>query len=55
MGSPQQPTAEQYEQLEKAGKLAENNTPPTLIVEDSRATLKLRLPRQAVSLVQLTF
>jgi xylan 1,4-beta-xylosidase len=55
IGSPQQPSPEQYGQLEKAGMLAENTTPPTVSVKDSRATLKLRLPRQAVSLVQLTF
>ena len=55
MGSPQQPTAEQYEQLEKAGQLAETKTPATVTLKDSDAILKLRLPRQAVSLVQLTW
>ena len=55
IGSPQQPTSEQYEQLEKSGQLAENQTQPSLAIKDSQAVLKMRLPRQAVSLVQLTW
>ena len=50
MGSPQSPTAQQYSELEKAGKLAalpDENLP----VENGKATLRFKLPRQAVSLV----
>ena len=53
-GSPQQPTAEQYDQLEKAGRLAElpaRQSP----VQKGETVLKLILPRQAVSLVQLSW
>lgn len=50
MGSPQQPTTEQYAKLEQAGKLAELNSPAF----DGK-TLRIELPRQAVSLVVLRF
>jgi xylan 1,4-beta-xylosidase len=53
MGSPKQPTAEQYMQLEKAGHLALLEEPEALRVEDAKATLRFKLPRQAVSLVVL--
>jgi xylan 1,4-beta-xylosidase len=55
MGSPQNPTAEQYGLLEKAAQLTELSQPKTLSVTDSKTTLKLTLPRQAVSLLQLTW
>ncbi|MGZ9271237.1 MAG: GH39 family glycosyl hydrolase [Candidatus Binatia bacterium] len=55
MGSPQQPTPEQYEQLEKAGRLAELGASEKISVKDSVATVKLNLPRQGVSLVQLSW
>jgi xylan 1,4-beta-xylosidase len=55
MGSPQKPTAEQYTQLEKAGRLAELGERAAVRVEDSRALLRLNLPRQAVSLLVLTW
>jgi xylan 1,4-beta-xylosidase len=53
MGSPQQPTAEQYAALEKAGQLTELNAPETQRVENGRVVLHFLLPRQAVSLVVL--
>lgn len=52
MGSPEKPTPEQYAQLEKAGQLAELE-PTTVRIENSQATLKFPLPRQAVSLLVL--
>jgi xylan 1,4-beta-xylosidase len=55
MGSPQQPTAEQYAQLERAGQLAPVGALESVAVENGKATVKLRLPRQAVSLLQLTW
>jgi len=51
MGSPQQPTSEQYAQLEKAGQLAALDSPKTLQATDGRLTLTFNLPRQAVSLL----
>jgi xylan 1,4-beta-xylosidase len=53
MGSPQQPTPEQYAQLEKAGRLAALSAPETVRVENAKATVGFKLPRQAVSLLLL--
>ena len=53
MGSPQQPTSEQYAQLEKAGQLATMGATESVQVENGTATIRLQLPRQAVSLVVL--
>lgn len=52
-GSPQQPTPEQYAQLETAGQLAPLDPPQPLEVKDGKATLRFPLPRQAVSLLIL--
>ena len=54
MGSPQQPTPQQYAQLEKTGCLAEIVQKQTCRVEDNQVVLQLDLPRQAVSLLVLT-
>ena len=54
MGSPQQPTPEQYAQLEKAGQLALFKE-TSLQIENSSTTIAFTLPRQAVSLIQLTW
>jgi xylan 1,4-beta-xylosidase len=54
MGSPQQPTAEQYAQLEKAGQLTDLG-PRNIRVENNHATIRLTLPRQAVSLLKVTW
>lgn len=51
MGSPAQPTRPQYARLAKAGELGLMSGPGTIEVEDSRATLRFGLPRQAVSLL----
>jgi xylan 1,4-beta-xylosidase len=55
LGSPQQPTAEQYARLEKAGQLAALDSPKFIRVESGKATVKFGLPRQAVSLVEVTW
>ena len=55
LGSPQPPTPEQYAQLERAGQLAALDSPKPLRVENGRATVKFKLPRQAVSLLQLAW
>jgi xylan 1,4-beta-xylosidase len=51
MGAPQQPTTEQYAQLERAGQLAALGAPAAVRVDNSAATVKFNLPRQAVSLL----
>jgi xylan 1,4-beta-xylosidase len=53
MGSPLAPNADQYKELQAASLLARLAAPATLRVEKGQATLRLALPRQAVSLVQL--
>jgi xylan 1,4-beta-xylosidase len=51
MHSPAAPTPEQYSRLEKAGQLTQLGKIQTVRVESAKATLKLTLPRQAVSLL----
>lgn len=51
MGSPQQPTARQYAQLEKAGHLTEIDPGRSCRVENNGVLLQLDMPRQAVSLL----
>jgi xylan 1,4-beta-xylosidase len=55
MGRPQQPTPEQYAQLEKAGQLTEVAESIVVTDEGSTVLLNFQLPRQAVSLLQLTW
>jgi xylan 1,4-beta-xylosidase len=54
MGSPQQPTPEQYAALEAAGQLQELES-PSWIDTSKETKLDLHLPRQAVSLLQLSW
>jgi xylan 1,4-beta-xylosidase len=51
LGSPQPPSPAQYAQLERAGQLAMLGAPQPVPVQDGKTTLKLTLPRQAVSLL----
>jgi xylan 1,4-beta-xylosidase len=53
MGSPQNPTPEQYRALEAAGHLAALHAPKPVDIGDRRITLKVELPRQGVSLLEL--
>lgn len=53
MGLSAQPLPEEYERLEKAGQLATMGAPETVRVENGKATVRLKLPRQAVSLLVL--
>jgi xylan 1,4-beta-xylosidase len=56
LGSPTAPTRAQYAQLEAAAQLGQlENAPATLVAEQGTATLKFPLPRQAVSLLVLTW
>jgi len=53
MGSPPQPSAGQYSELEKEGRLPTLGAPEMMRVQNGVLTLKLNLPRQAVSLLVL--
>jgi xylan 1,4-beta-xylosidase len=55
LGAPQQPTPEQYRQLERAGQLQMLSSPEWLHTANGRVTLKFSLPRQGVSLLRLTW
>ena len=53
MGSPAELSETQQAELEKAGQLEELDSPHDLPIHAGEATVKLRLPRSAVSLLQL--
>jgi xylan 1,4-beta-xylosidase len=55
MGSPASPTAAQVAALQKASELAELGPASTLQTTDGTATVRMQLPRQAVSLLVLTY
>lgn len=55
IGSPQNPTPEQYKALENAGALKLFTSPFWTDTEDGMITLSLNLPRQGVSLFKLTW
>jgi xylan 1,4-beta-xylosidase len=55
MGSPQAPTKAQYRELERAGQLQQLEPSRHVKVEDGRVRLTFSLPRQAVSLVRMTW
>lgn len=55
MGSPQAPTPEQYEHLKAAGQLELLTSPEWLDVHDNKVTIGTNLPRQATSLMRLTW
>jgi xylan 1,4-beta-xylosidase len=55
MGSPQQPTEKQYRELEGAGQLQFLSSPEWTTVHDGGVTLRFDLPRQAISLVRVTW
>jgi xylan 1,4-beta-xylosidase len=53
MGSPQDPTPEQYASLERAGQLQLVGTPARIRSKDGKVSVSFDLPRQGVSLLQL--
>ena len=55
MGSPQPPSKAQYKQLERAGQLQPLEPSRRVKVEDGKVRLTFSLPRQAVSLVRVTW
>lgn len=55
MGSPEQPTASQYQQLQEAAQLQQWNSPSWLPVQQGCVRLQFPLPRQALSLLRITW
>jgi xylan 1,4-beta-xylosidase len=55
MGSPQKPTAEQYAVLEAAGQLQMLGSPVWVSPRNGSVQLDFELPRQGVSLVQVSW
>jgi xylan 1,4-beta-xylosidase len=55
MSSPQSPTPEQYAQLKAAGQLQLFDSPQWLNVSGGKVTIAATLPRQATSLLHLTW
>jgi xylan 1,4-beta-xylosidase len=53
IGSPADPSPEQYKTLERASQLAEIEAPKAVQIEGRKLALKLLLPRQAVSLLRI--
>ena len=55
MGSPANPTGEQYQQLMKASELQQIDDAKSVVVSDRKAEVKFLLPRQGVSLLVLSW
>jgi xylan 1,4-beta-xylosidase len=55
MGSPQNPSTEQYAVLEASGQLQEFESPRWIVVNGGAATIEITMPRQAVSLLNFLF
>jgi xylan 1,4-beta-xylosidase len=55
MGSPQQPTDEQYARLKAAGQLETLGSPQWLDVHDGKIEIGASLPLESVSLIRLTW
>ena len=55
MGAPQAPTRAQYAALEQAGRLQPLEPPRRVDAAGGRVSVHFALPRQAVSLVRLTW
>jgi len=55
IGSPQNPTPQQYAELEKAGQLQLLTSPEWITPDEGSLLLKFELPRQGVSLVKLSY
>ena len=55
MGSPRHPMPEEYARLEASGQLQLLDSPRWLDVQGGRMRLEFSLPRQAVSLMELSW
>jgi xylan 1,4-beta-xylosidase len=55
MGSPQEPSSQQYAELERASELALLESPAWHSVRNGSIAIRLTLPRQGVSLLRLSW
>ena len=55
MGSPQEPSAEQYARLKAAGQLETMGSPRWVTVEDGGGRAEIELPRESVDLLRITW
>lgn len=55
MDSPKEPTPQQYVELEKVGQLETLGNPETVTITGGAANVQVKLPRQGVSLLVLTW
>jgi len=55
MGSPQEPTLDQYAKLESAGQLQLLTSPQWVDVKNGSTNLRFELPRQGLSLIKITW
>ena len=55
MGSPQVPTPEQYARLKEAGQLELMGSPEWVDVHEGKLLIEMELPRQATSLLRLSW
>ena len=55
MGSPESVTSEQKEKLERDGQLQLLSSPQSVVIDKGSLDLKFKLPRQAVSLLRITW
>ena len=55
MGSPEQPSEAQYRQLQDAGQLQQLNSPSWVPVQQGSVGVQFMLPRQALSLLRITW
>ncbi|MFT3753789.1 MAG: beta-xylosidase [Paludibacter sp.] len=55
MGSPQQPTENEYKILEKSGQLQLLSKPQKLNIKNSELSVNFQLPRQAVSFLKIEY
>ena len=55
MGSPARPSAAQVAELQQASELAQVGAAQTLATPGGQTTVRMQLPRQAVSLITLSY
>lgn len=55
MGSPQNPSLDQYKELEKSGKLEMLENPKDVTINNGELKINMKLPRQGVSLIKLIY
>jgi len=55
MGSPQNPTETQIRELQRSGKLGTLSKPVKVKIRDNELNVEMQLPRQAVSLIRLSY